>query len=704
LLCWLAGTACSELDGGLCKPCLSKCPGDLSCDAQLEVCVPRDDPGACLETPPDGGGGLDGTGGASVTDSTASSTTDSGSTVGGSSGTGGSGAGGSGAGGSGGEGGDSAGETTLTSSSGTTQGSGPTQTTAGGTSGAGGTAPCTPSGCTPEIVTERQLGSICHDTEVRVEFHARCSCDDEGASRTVVWSGASVPGLTLDEDTGKLTGLPEPGRYEFDVAVGIDGSIGTHSTFELTVWDRCFAFLLSDDDEARPEVLAVRLDGEEGEAVPRNLGDTASVSAFDLSSDGKYLAQVEVLDDVEKLSLFRVGSDDVEAVAIDHTGNHRQHAFSRDNHWLAILTTNPDDSALSLLQLVDLSATPAVLLDAIPIAHVAGLAWSDVGGILYLSPYDDISDTVREQLVDDDGFGDETIYWDTLADLDPLVAFLVSDSGFFTLREVLAAYRDRDEDWVRPLARYPNWLSPDLGWMTVDEDAGIRLDPMYQEALVELPYATIPNCHSVSAWSADDSTFVGIRTAVPVVYQTGIEGPLYGTEIALADGLRGPTPRMALSEHGNWFAFVPSPDGLVVLPAADYASAEIEGAMLAAPTSGTNEWDFFFTRDERKLIVQRGRDLVIAALDPALPPVFTPVDVGSNLRAVPECLNVTYPNPARWCGTPRFAGNLGISQQETHLSLIDDDNEARIVDLTTLHSTLLGPISHSCASECIQFQ
>ena len=592
---------------------------------------------------------------------------------------------------------------TQTSGGGTTSTSGAAETTGGGTSGTGGAEPCSPSGCEPEILTERQLGSVCHDTEIRIEFEARCACDEEGAARTLSWSSASVPGLTLDGDTGVLTGLAEPGHYEFDVAVGIDTSFSTHSTFELTVWDRCFAFLLSDDDEARPQVLAARLDGDESEVVPRLLGDTAGVSAFDLSSDGKYLAQVEVLGDEEKLSLFRVSSDDLEAVDLDHTGNHKQHAFSRDNHWLAILTTNPGDDATSLLQLVDLTATPAVLLDAVPIAHVAGLTWSDVDGILYLSPYDDISDTVREQLVDDDGFGDETIYWSTLADLDPLVAFLVSDSGFFTLRRARATYRDRDEDSVRQLD-YPDWLSPSLGWMTVDLASGMRLEPMYQAALLELPYATAPDCHTISAWSADDSTFVCTRTEVPVVYETGIEGTLYGTEIPLPDGLRPPTSRMALSEHGNWFAFVPTEDGLVVLPAEDYEDAEIDGAMLEAPSSGTNEWDFFFTRDERKLIVQRGRDLVVGTLDPALAPVFTLVAIDANLNAVRECLFATYPTPADWCGAPRFAGNLDISRQETHISVIDEDDNVHVVDLATLHPRQLGHISQSCSRDCVRFQ
>ena len=93
----------------------------------------------------------------------------------------------------------------------------------------------------------------------------------------------------------------------------------------------------------------------------------------------------------------------------------------------------------------------------------------------------------------------------------------------------------------------------------------------------------------------------------------------------------------------------------------------------------------------------------MATLGPG-PLYFTPVDVGSGLKGVPQCLTTWELDPGRWCGTPRFSGNLLINAQETHLLFVDDENQARVVELATLQPLPLGQVSSSCIEDCIQFQ
>ncbi|HEU5074933.1 MAG TPA: hypothetical protein VFU02_12175 [Polyangiaceae bacterium] len=713
LYSWLIGalatSACSELPIDECYPCTSECPSGYTCHNGF--CTPRDEPDACGHA--EGGAGGEPSSDTALDSSAASST---GSLGGISTGQGGSavdgGSGGSGSGSSAspasiatgsddnstGSGGALAGSTEgvgANSGAGTAGGAGanPDDTTTTGNGGA-----CTSDACTPEIVTPRHLPGACEGEEVRIQLEARCACDGETAFRDLSWQPVSAPNLTLSND-GLLTGLPEPGTHEFVVTVLIDDSVSVAGTFQLDIWDNCHAFFVASADAATSQVVAVRLDNGEDTPLPRVLGEGASVLAFDVSPDGTFLAQAEALEDLTKLQLFLVSTDGITPLPIEHSGNYITHEFSRDSDWLAILSTNPEVEQERLLEVVDLAADPVKLAGSDSIEHTAGLAWSDAGGVLYTapSPFSPIFDAVYERSVGTEGIGSEIAYPETEAYMNPLTQFLASDDGFFAVRAAQAYYYDRQEG-VRQLV-FPDAVSPALGWMAVEEGEGMRIDPVDRVALPELPYSLAKDCDFIGAWSADDSTFVCMSTWAPVAYAAG-EGDLEGSALPLPAHPDAPTPRMALSEHGTWFAFVPDDDGLALLRRQDFPKGLDSAARLGTP-DGTNEWDFFFTKDESKLIVQRGRELRVAQLG-ATASEFEAV--GVTLPSVPDCISSWESDYQRWCGAPRFAGNLVISKHETHLAFVDNDDVAHVVNLATLTPTELGQVAESCTHDCVQLR
>ncbi|HEY6728562.1 MAG TPA: hypothetical protein VI197_31340 [Polyangiaceae bacterium] len=702
LIGWLVASACSDLPIGQCYPCTSECPSGYQCHGGF--CAPQDDLDACEQS-------ADGVGGASTAAAPDASAASNTSGQGGSS----SGEGGAPTDGSGGMGSEpnasqssvAAGGNENPAASGGVSGGFGGNSEAGSAGSAGaesndtattGGDSCT-GGCKPEIVTPRRLPGACAGEEIRIQFEARCECDDEAGVQNLSWQPVSAPNLTLSND-GLLTGVPEQASYDFDVTVLIDASVAARGTFQLDIWDNCHAFFVADAGAEASQVVAVRLDNGEDTPLPRTLGDDASVPAFEVSPDGTFLAQVETLEALTKLHLFSVSNDQINPLAIEHSGNYITHEFSRNSRWLAILSTNPEVEHERLIEVVDLGADPVELVGSDSIEHTAGLAWSDADGLIYTapSPFAPIFDAVYERAITTDGLEPEVVYPETEAMMNPLTQFLVGDGGFFTVRVAQAYYHDR-EAGVRQLA-FPDAVSPALGWMAVEEGEGMRIDPVDRDVLSELPYAVATACDVVSAWSGDDSTFVCSNMSSTVVYATG-EDELEGIALALPEGFRGPTPRMALSEHGTWFAFVPDDGGLALLRRADFSNGLDDAARLAIPEVGTNEWDFFFTKDEAHLIVQRGRELRVARLGTTVS-AFEPVGVA--LRAVPDCIASWETDFQRWCGAPRFAGNLTISNRETHLAFVGNDDVARVVDLATLTPTVLGSVAASCTHDCVQLR
>jgi len=240
----------------------------------------------------------------------------------------------------------------------------------------------------------------------------------------------------------------------------------------------------------------------------------------------------------------------------------------------------------------------------------------------------------------------------------------------------------------------PEALSPDLRWLTYDagELPGSVVNPLASPE--STPFAPASRCDLVRAWSSNGSTLLcSSQTGVVTYTLSEQEGALDGVELNVPDHFPGESLRMAFSGTGSWLAMVPD-QGLVVVPAAEYATRNLDVPDIEPAPEGTPEWDFFFTPAEDRLIVQRGRALVVLTLANGAVSDRWQVE-GIELPQVPGCTNGRALEPDMWCGAPKFRGNVLLSPVNRHLAFIDRFGEVHIVDLVERRVYDLGPASDS---------
>jgi len=581
------------------------------------------------------------------------------------------------------------------------------------TSSTGAGGGCGVGQCDLEITTPKTIGPVCAGTEFNLQLEARCECDPESAHRSFNWWIADKPPeLPVTEADGILSGVLDVGVHHLTLSAALSGTAGgALQNIDIVATDRCFVvFPTEAESPDQQRLVASRLDIDSSTDIPLISGDEATVSRFDLSPDGAYLAQIELGDAGEQLALFELESGTVTSVELEYEGSYLAHAFAPDSRWLALVSTDPEDATRELLQLVDLTVAPDVVVDADTFEYEAGLIWRDAERLLFLSQwsYGPMLTAVHERTASEAGLSDEREFEDTLVDpyYEAFERFVPTPRGFLGVYTHDVSFIDSSDAKTRMPIR--TVVSPGLSWGADDWAPGVRIDPL-NLITVEEPYATVDTCDVIRAWSEDDVRLLCRSTEDrPIVYELGGGEAPEGVELQVDSGTDWATLRTAFSRTGEWLALAPTQDGLVVVPQAQWASADWNTPVVPRP-EGTNEWDVLFTRDEDKVIVQRGRELWVASLnDPNFPENFIQPNV--TLPAVPRCKELPLPDPKAWCGAPYFAGNIRLSRTETHLGFehVPDAGPHIVTTLDLLTGSAEprahGELSPACPQDCIQFQ
>lgn len=646
----LAGSfvRCARLPVATCTKCESECPGDLVCEDK--VCIHR------------GGSPED-------CDSVAI-----------------------------GNGGSGSSETTNSDSGGQPQGG------TGGSPGAGAmpsTDPCDPppSTCNPQLSTARRLETECADS-FSFTLKAGCACDEPGTDRRVEWKTTEeIEGLALSKD-GVLSGSLPDGEYTFSVAAEIDGTYETQDSFTLLVRDRCWLAFAAEGPDGAPQVVAGRSNSGEVTALPEAPG--ALLVRFGTSPDGRFVARVSQTQAGDALDLVEFDGTEMFPHLLEVSGSYLAHAFSRDARWLALVTTDAD-ATQQTLDLVDLDGEPKIVATR-PILFDEHLTWSDAGSILYVGrrTSDPRRRVVLERAVEDETLGAETTIAATLSrEGETYHDLLVTDGFYVVLTSQRLIFVDGRSDPV--VHELPDTLSPDLRWLS--NDAGTDLPGSVIQSIASSdatqPFGTASTCDLVRAWSDDGSTFVCSGAAGAFVYTIGPDGGrLANVRLNRSELLAGESSRVALSASGRWLALVPD-ESLVLVPAQEYPTDSLETPTLGPP-DGTQQWDFFFTPAEERLIVQRGTALFVVPLDDEVASEPWQVE-GIVLLDVPRCTGGWNLDQDLWCGAPRFRGNVLLSPRERHLALVDEYGEVWVIDLAAQRAFNLGPASSSPLEPDLQF-
>lgn len=670
-----AAMSCSELpEPPLCIPCEKACPGELRCDTTLHQCVPKDAPHACNDVLASGLGGQ-GSAQASVN-----------------------GAGGVPTAGIGGEN---------------------SSDSLGGTGGMGNEAgatgpdpePCVEA-CSATILTDHELDAVCTGAETAIQFEARCACDPPGTPREMTWALVSGPDeLTLSED-GELRANVPDGDYHFDVQVFISNLYHASASFTLKVQNRCWVLFMTDDEAAAAvRVAAARVDTEGSPIVlPVSEEGAGSVTGFSISPDGRFVAQTLSSESAIRLELVELESHAARIKALDYEGNYAAHAFSNDSRWLALVTTGDDGADQQTLRLFNLT-NGVSLTDSTSVAYESDLTWSGAGSVLYLgqatiTPGDLLA--AQEHTVQDSRLLERHEQpGTTLTRSETFYGFLVGASGYLARYDARMTYVDRRQpSWFEhPLA---SAISPTLEWSVhANTTNGMRVDPLAERYGLD-PFTVAPRCEYVRAFSSDGSRFLCTEQEHFLVYQTqDSRGSLPFDELDVPGGFKSTVLRMTLSERGNWLAFVPNSEGLMLASAADF-DADVFGTPALGEPDGYYEWDFLFSPDEQWLVVQHGRTLRVASLATGDRPEFLPMNDDVVLPEVPDCSPGWLTDPGHWCGAPRFRGNLLMSGAGRYIAFPDADGLVRVARLDTRRVIRAGPLAQSCLppahTTCLQFQ
>jgi len=569
----------------------------------------------------------------------------------------------------------------------------------GGDGGDGDGDDCDPAPtvCVPQNTNVPRLAPVCGNREFSIQLEAQCACDPPSQEREMTWNDDDLPvGVALSK-TGKLSGTLAPGRYTFTTPAYLaDAANIGHLEQTLEVLDRCLVTFLSEDESPGvPRVAAVRLDTLAIDGwMPTDAG--VAVDRYDISSDGNYLAAV--VDGGNRLELFGLARAGVPSLEFEHEGVYLAHAFSPDAHWLAVVTMDPATDT-QLLHLVKLDGSSWQLV-GVPdeISFVADLDWFGGDRILYLSESDYPFVAPFWRTATDDGSSSATEVFDAIFDYrEPFYGFLTHDAGFLSSSLIVSGYVDLGSEF--------NWFeypfqaaSPGLSYRaTIDYDV-LRVDPMTWWDY-DPPYASAEGCEQLRAWSQDDSTLLCSGADGYSVFEIQGADDLRKTELEVGAEV-GDSFRAALSVSGNWLAFLPTREGLYVVPRGSYTEPLADEPLLGTLLGG---WDFFFAPSERQLVIQQGGRLLIAQLNTEAP--VEPQEVEVSMGNVAPCYDVWDPsNPEVWCGAPRVASDTMLSFDERYLAVSDVNDSVRLIPLDTLAPQRLGALSAACVEGCIKFQ
>ena len=513
------------------------------------------------------------------------------------------------------------------------------------------------------------------------------------------WEAVTLPeGLTVSPD-GELSGRTTPGHHELTVRAYFPPQLEFRNTWQLTldVSDPCLVTFVSEaESPGVPRVAAVRVDTTALEGwMPEDPG--VAVVDYDLSADGRYLAAT--VDGGGTLELFSLDQPGVPNAEYEHAGTHLAHAFSPDSRWLAVATTDPDADETQLLELVRIDGETWTSAYRESIRYTDGLAWFGDNEILVVGPDEARLDTLIpiSWSVGDEELRDRVEYWAFRIDVyDYLARLLTSPKGFFVQSYVLSAYLDDVSKLPTSFFEPIQAISPGMTYRALIDADTLLVNPLTQIDEEE-PYASGEGCEAVRAWSEDENTLLCSSGYRYNVFDLEGEGDLTRAELDVSATVWS-SARAALSGQGDWVAFLPTEDGLYVVPRSQFTEQLPETPFLETRLGG---WDFFFAANEQRLFVQQGERLLVVPLGAAGP--GEPLQLSENMGTAPECER-GWGNSASWCGVARLDGNVVLSTSERFLAFHDVNHRIDLVDLDSMHTVNIGTQSSSCETHCIQFQ
>lgn len=599
------------------------------------------------------------------------------------------------------------------SSSATSSNESTTSSAAGAGNGGSGGICIESDTCIPSILTPSDVFANCSDEPFSLTLEAGCRC--QSGTRDAEWElGAdSADGFALSK-SGVLSGRPTPGTHVLRVYATVWDQSSHTTSKPITVHvSGCFVFFAEDDSAGGARHLAAaRLDTDSVTELALPAAN-ATLESFDVSPGGTYLGQVALTNGERRLSVFRIAGTSIDELDVAYAGNYVAHAFSWDSRWLALVTKDPDSSDEATLQLWALEDS-VEKVDETSIRYESALAWSRDNDILYFGPLRQFPNTrsVIAHPADTGSVQEEIeIPGTELNTTSPFVRFIIREDGF------LVVYTDRvvyvDSKAVGVSHASIEAVSPDLRWIAADDVVGVGLYPPGSPSDRLSPFETATDCAVLRAWSEDGASFMctdlpSEGSSVWVYATSNQRGDLEGAKLNLAGGYipfqsANGRSRVALSTGGRWLAMVPNErDGLFVVQADDFRTRQLNVPTLGPPEHDNYEWDFFFTSDQRRLVVQQGRSLHVAVLEDGSPAPEPQLVDNVRLPAVPPCNLSWFPDPDAWCGAPRFRGNLLLSRSQQHLAFVDANGSVQVLDLeaTPLASRPKGTISASCTPDC----
>lgn len=571
-----------------------------------------------------------------------------------------------------------------------------------------GVAPATPpAACVPELASAAVLPVGCDGEAYFTRLALRCTDPEARLPGGIEWRPLARPnGIAITRD-GEIQGTGSTGHYLLQAEVSA-GDVTVPIDLELEVLERCWAFALTDAPSTsapRAQLRAARLDTGDVLNVPQDLADTDSISSFELSDDGRYLALV--LDSPARpgssLRLFRIARGQIESLPLSHVGRHVAHAFSPDSSRLAVVTDlnedaqAPDDERLSVLALA--TDTPAIALEErFVVAYELGLGWSDASAIQFVGPSSVDPVFFMPQLITL-GDGASLAAATRVEILFPMDIGVTLDwirpttNGSLVMTDVLTLVEQPSGASV--FAFEAQALSPSFSYSAgaVDGRLSLRVARYGSDA----PQLA-DGCERLLSWSADDSSLVCL--AQGELQRFGeVPSRLLAEQVEL-DWAPSEIRRAVLSRSGRWLALMDRQHGAHLLERAVRPPLSPS----VAASSDDVRWDAGFTRDERYAWIQSGATLAVATLESGEAPLF--VSLADSLLPPPACAESGLPWPGEWCGASELdAARVVVARAGRHLAFTTSEGVS-IVDMAVPSRTFplgAGPAS-SCSYRCTRFQ
>jgi hypothetical protein len=524
--------------------------------------------------------------------------------------------------------------------------------------------------------------------------------------------------LSFDAQTLLLSGTAvESGTLTLQVTDSI-GRVGERS-YPLAARDKCWlAYISSETTPAQlhfyDPMLQHRL------ALPTSATETASVTDFRFSPDGRFVAYR-----LDGARLVLAEAPTWREQAVDFGGVVTQYAWSPDSSVLAVAFTDSASAYLGGLRVVPASGASAdggvgpgstdggltgfVQLSAIPATVESALLWFGGGKSVAFHALSAGPGTARiphlAQL-GDAGFEPEIVI-DSGGYYGESVELRSAENGFFAIDELFGVdfYQVPADvstpDDVTYLLHFTAFVAPS-GRYTVHDDAGdltlfSAIDPTS-------PLAAASGCPMLLSWAQDKERIACVANTdggseVRIFELAGASGPLAMSavrgEYAYLEGAAYER-RRAFSASGRWFAF--ATDSHLYLADLEGGSPRLEPVTPPQENDATLI-EFAFSPDEQWLLEQRGGALLVHGLKDGSVTPFSQID--DPLDPPATCLEGYMAAPGSWCGNVRNPTRFDWSPDSRFAVFLTAAGKLQVVDPSYLPYFDLVTVNNPCGPTCV---